>query len=209
MNLEIPLQTTEVRMARKKPGKTRKPKPVKAKAMKPRNDPAQWQERHSPTVPVIIGVNGKRTDSGARRRKDDAELVMDLDNAQMQAAEELRDAYFAIVGEVAVKGSSYGERVDKQYRGGGELPESDHTTHHRAWVRMCGAEGRPVDVDAVHEVVCEGYSCRVVDMARGRMRDGKWSAGHVRRGLTLWGEARPRRRRDARNATIAESCQGS
>lgn len=182
-------------MARKRAKKTKPPRA--AKAGRERNEPAQWQERHSPTVPVIIGINGRRTDSGARRRKLDAEFFMDLDNAQTQAAEELRDAYMAIVGDVAVKGANYGERVDRQHRGAGAvLAEVDRTTHHAAWVRLCRAQAKRVDVDAVHEVICEGYSCRTVDTARGRIRHGgKWAAGHVNRGLNLWHEARPRRRR--------------
>lgn len=182
-------------MARKRAKKTKPPRA--AKAARTRQDPADWQERHSPTVPVIIGVNGKRTETSVRRRREDAELVMDLRPSQIQAAEELRDAYFAVIGDVAVRGAQYGERVDPSYRGGGALMDSDRTTHHLAWVRLCKAQRRPVDVDAVHEVICEGYTCRTVDHARGRSSKGEWSGGHVKRGLDLWHDARPRRRRVA------------
>ena len=186
-------------MARKRAKKTKPPRA--AKAGRERNEPAQWQERHSPTVPVIIGINGRRTDSGARRRKLDAEFFMDLDNAQTQAAEELRDAYMAIVGDVAVRGANYGERVDRQHRGAGAvLAEVDRTTHHAAWVRLCRAQRKPVDIDVVHEVICEGYTCRMVDVARGRVGSkGEWSGAHVRRGLDLWDKARPRRKKPLDN----------
>lgn len=193
-------------MARRKAKKTKAPRATKA--ARSRSEPTDWQERHSPTVPVIIGVNGKQTETSVRRRREDAELVMGLNPAQMQAAEEMRDAYFAIVGEVAVKGASYGERVDKQYRGAGEPPASDRTTHHATWVRLCRAQRKPIDVDAVHEVICEGYACRAVDTARGRAGSkGEWSGGHVRRGLDLWDEARPRRRPIAGKRHVDKSCQ--
>lgn len=194
-------------MARRKAKKTKASRV--GKHGRDRNDPADWQERHSPTVPVIIGVNGKRTETSVRRRREDAELVMDLDPAQIQAAEELRDAYFAVIGDVAVRGAQYGERVDTTYRGAdAKLPDSDRTTHHAAWAWLCKGQEKPIDVDAVHEVICEGYACRTVDRARGRAGSkGEWSAGHVKRGLDLWDEARPRRRPSAGSRRIANRRQ--
>lgn len=178
-------------------------KSKKAKKVKParrKSEPADWQEPHSPTVEFtargdvrhdpVTGRPKREVLGLARRRKDDAELVMGLDLAQIQAAEELRDAYFAVVGGVAVRGASYEQRVDNQ-RGmpTGVVPEADRTTHHFAWAEACRAAG--IDVDAVHEVICEGYGCKTVDRARGRRKG--WTATQVRQGLDLWAPTRPKR----------------
>lgn len=181
----------------------KKSKAKKAKPPKRKDEPADWQEAHSPTVEHTVrgdvrhGKDGtpKREVIGvARRRKDDAELLMGLDAGQVQAAEELREAYFAIVGGVSVRGASYEARVDNQrsmYTG--MSPDVDRTTHHFAWAVLCRERG--IDVDAVHEVICEGYGCRTVDRARGK-RNG-WAAEQVRLGLDRWDPSRPKRRRES------------
>jgi hypothetical protein len=72
-------------------------KKTKAKKIKPpkrKDTPADWQEQHSPTVEFTARGDVRHDPSGkpkrevigiARRRKDDAELVMGLDPAQIQA----------------------------------------------------------------------------------------------------------------------------
>lgn len=168
-----------------------------------RNDPERFQEVHSPTVAYEIRGD-VRTDQDtmlpklekigvARRRRDDAELSMNLTADQLASAEELIGGYEAAMGGLAIKGASYEQRVDSSPRtpAGPDVDRASLADVYLSWARFCTGAG--IDVDAVLEVVVAGYSCRWVDKARSK-RNG-WAAEQVRRGLDCWDSARPRKQR--------------
>lgn len=150
-------------------------------------EPADWQERHSPTVPVTVRILGlgRATDTRARRRKDDADLMLRLSVVQMACAEELREAYVAIVGEVSIRCANYEGSVRGGRPGAAAwLPLTDLTTQYRAWQIKCGRRRPRVNTGVVLDVICKGMSCRAIDAQRGR-RAG-YAAQEVRQALTIW-----------------------
>lgn len=149
----------------------------------------RWDSTKREVERQVIGVT--------RRRRLDAETALDWTPDQTKAAEEIRAAWATITSDVAVRGMSYAdERVDSSYRQPVAPPDaslSDETTHYTTWKQMCPLVVPPIDVEAVIEVVAEGYFVRTVDAARNR-RHG-WASEQVRRGLDLWRPARRLMRR--------------
>ena len=166
---------------------------------------ARVQEAHSPTVEhmVAAGVRvdpatgqSKRTEvAQARRRAVDAEFAIDLTPEDAEAMEGIRRGWQAVVGAVAIRGASYGERIGGTYRGGDGGPDTDITTHYRAWAKSLAADVFKVTI----AVVCEGYTLRAAaGMFRNARRDHHWAKRRLGTGLRAWGVSAPRRKRRER-----------
>lgn len=76
-------------------------------------EPADWQERHSPTEPIETRVTAERKIARTRRRKADARIFDNLLEDQQQAMVEINDAFNDITGHVGASIMMYEERVSR------------------------------------------------------------------------------------------------
>ena len=154
----------------------------------PDRDPVDWQEPHSPTVPVTVTVSKqtKRTATIARRRFLDARLWHSLavhKNGRgwngCEAAAGIRKGCALVVDGPPVRAHSW-ERRDPTHKSHDFADEAEWRCYDLFW--KWGHE-----VPERYLIMCiliDGYSCRAMD--RAKKRGHGWSQRRLVKGLQLY-----------------------
>ncbi len=152
-------------------------------------EPQDWQERHSPTEPVVLrdlGGRGKRVLQTARRRKVDARIWEGLSSYQHDAAEAIMRGYHELT-----RGLGFGTMPFQQpevvmalsYRSIDRDQQTAYRLHDLSrWMQRAEAQG--IDWSAILSVLVMGYSLRDQDLL-ARRRKG-WARQNLADGLDLF-----------------------
>lgn len=140
-------------------------------------EPADWQERHSPTeaVEVTISKGTRRTQEQCRRRQVDAQLwrTIEGENAEYRrrakAAELIERAVSLITQGVCIKIQSF-QRAGLSYHAGWRARQAELVEWYQEWAREAEREG--LNVSDVLQILVHGEALRDQDR-RNRQRNGR------------------------------------
>ncbi|KJS40370.1 MAG: hypothetical protein VR70_05890 [Rhodospirillaceae bacterium BRH_c57] len=160
-------------MARTATARKRKTKPPVA-AM----EPADWQERHSPTDGVVVAMpipGTVRTEVHQCQRRRSARIMAELTDNQARAAQRIYEAFKAITLPVSSKIASYDPPT-----GRGECAEwsafiQDCVRDYKRWADACA--DRHVDEVVVLAITVHGMSLEAAEQQARKRR------GHARETL--------------------------
>jgi hypothetical protein len=144
-------------------------------------EPADWQDRHSPTEAVTIRVTSGRRQETARRRKSAVRLFDGLLEEEQDAMQEINDAFNAITGHVAGNIMLY----EPDY-----VPGTGERGHRMDILRRTYMEWAETGVRgkfshaAALDLICYGKTLEIVDSER-RKRHG-WARENLRDALDAW-----------------------
>ena len=152
-----------------------KPKPARARTpARPAVtdlEPADWQERHSPTEAVMLHIDSKRNRQAGRRRKADARMWEAMSPRQEAAAEAIAAAVALIAGEVGIRTQSF-QRLGRGLSRPNDAKANHQATlvqRYHAWCARAGE--REFNVSDVLQILVHAESCHQQDR-RTRRRNG-------------------------------------
>ena len=165
-----------------------KPKPVRTRpSVYPDTgdrEPADWQERHSPTKAVMLQIDRTRTRQQGRRRTSDARMWEAMSPRQESAADAIGAAVALVSGEVGIRTQPF-QRLGR----GPSRPDDAKADRqavlvqrYRHWCERAGETG--INVSDVLQILVHGESCHQQDR-RTRRRNGT-ALGHLIEALELY-----------------------
>lgn len=154
--------------------------------MSKKMEPADWQERHSPTEAVTVRITGSRRQETARRRKSDARIFERLlHDDQQQAAVEINDAFNAITGHVGCRIMVYEPDYVPGTGDKGHRMDILRRTY-MEWADI-GDKGKFSHAAAL-DIICYGKGLREVDS--GRRKAHGFAKTNLVNALDVWCEVR-------------------
>lgn len=144
------------------------------------HDPAYFQERHSPTEPVLVKISNDRTAEVTRRRVVDARLINSLTIEQERSAISIEQAHELIASETNCRTSQLGVWIASGRHGEIECDRNIRLQReYKAWVKLCQAEG--INFNAALDILVECIPVSHVDLKYGR-KSG-WARGQLIKAL--------------------------
>lgn len=146
-------------------------------------EPADWQEAHSTTAPVMARIDATREAELTRRRAVDHQIWDAMTVEQEHAALEIRDGFEMVTGGIAVVTAQLGEHTTRTSNTL-ELPErrAEIQKAYWKWGRTC--IDRQISHSAAMDVLFFGHSIRSV--ARYRHKRQSWARENLFDALTLY-----------------------
>ena len=139
------------------------------------SEPEDWQERHSPTEPVMVKISAQRQMQAATRRKQDARMWAAMKPEHERAAEAIAAAVLIRTGQVGYKTQDLERllgRSAEDPEGSRAVWQTTLVQRYDDWIHTARLDGWTYEPSDVAQILVHGQSCAQQDTER-RQRHGK------------------------------------